>query len=59
MKHPKQVFTYEMIWQEEYASYSHKAINNHVSSLRQKLKIFPDSSDYIKSVYGVGYKFNP
>lgn len=63
IRHPKRVFTYEMItemvWQEEYASYSRKAINNHVSNLRQKLKISPDSPDYIKSVYGIGYKFDP
>lgn len=63
MKYPKRVFTYEMIteivWQEEYAFYSRKAISNHVSNLRKKLKIFPDSPDYIKSVYGIGYKFDP
>lgn len=63
IRHPKRVFTYEMItemvWKEEYASYSRKAINNHVSNLRQKLKITPGSPDYIKSVYGIGYKFDP
>ena len=45
--HPKRVFTY----------YSRKAVNNHISNLRKKLKITPDSPDYIKSVVGVGYKF--
>ena len=59
---PKRVFTYEMItelvWEEEYASFSRKAVNNHVSNLRQKLKVSPDVPDYIKSVYGVGYKFD-
>ena len=49
----------EMVWQEEYASYSRKAVNNHISNLRRKLKVFPDSPDYIKSVYGIGYKFDP
>lgn len=62
IRHPKRVFTYEMItelvWEEEYASFSRKAVNNHVSNLRQKLKISPDVPDYIKSVYGVGYKFD-
>lgn len=60
IRHPKRVFTYEMItelvWEEEYASFSRKAVNNHVSNLRQKLKVSPDVPDYIKSVYGVGYK---
>lgn len=59
--HPKRVFTYEMImdlvWHEDYTFYSRKAVNNHVSNLRKKLKIAPDVPDYVKSVYGVGYKF--
>lgn len=62
IRNPKRVFTYEMItelvWNEEYGSYSRKAVSNHVSNLRQKLKISPDVQDYIKSVYGVGYKFD-
>lgn len=59
--HPKRVFTYEMlmdlVWHEDYTFYSRKAVNNHVSNLRKKLKITPDIPDYVKSVYGVGYKF--
>ena len=59
--HPKRVFTYELImelvWNEDYSYYSRKAVNNHVSNLRKKLKIIPDSPDYIKSVVSVGYKF--
>ena len=60
---PRRVFTYEMIsdivWNEEYNEYSRKAINNHISNLRRKLKIVPDLSTYIKSVHSVGYKFDP
>lgn len=59
---PRRVFTYEMImeivWNEPYDFYSKKAIMNHISKLRKKLKINPEIPDYIKSVYGVGYKFN-
>ena len=59
--HPKRVFTYELImelvWNEDYSYYSRKAVNNHVSNLRRKLKTTPGSPDYIKSVIGVGYKF--
>lgn len=59
---PKRVFTYEMIidivWHEDYDYYSRKAINNHVSNLRKKLKVEPDIPDYIKSVHSVGYKFD-
>ena len=59
---PKRVFTYEilleLVWHEDYTYYSRKAINNHVSNLRKKIKIAPDLPDYVKSVYGVGYKFD-
>ena len=58
---PNRVFTYEVImdlvWHEDYAYYSRKAINNHVCNLRKKLKTEPGDPDYIKSVTGVGYKF--
>lgn len=58
---PKRVFTYEMlmdlVWHEDYTYYSRKAVNNHISNLRKKLKIAPELPDYVKSVYGVGYKF--
>ena len=58
---PKWVFTYEMlmelVWEEDYTYYSRKAVNNHVSNLRRKLKIAPNLPDYVKSVYGIGYKF--
>ena len=59
--HPRRVFTcvliMELVWNEDYSYYSRKAVNNYVSNLRKKLKITPDSPDYIKSVIGVGYKF--
>ena len=59
---PKRVFTYEMllelVWHEDYTYYSRKAINNHVSNLRKKIRIAQDLPDYVKSVYGVGYKFD-
>ena len=58
---PRRVFTYEMlmdlVWHEDYTYYSRKAVNNHVSNLRKKLKVAPDLPEYIKSVYGIGYKF--
>ncbi len=58
---PNRVFAYElimdMVWYEDCDFYSRKAINNHVSNLRKKLKIEPGDPDYIKSVTGIGYKF--
>lgn len=59
----RRVLTYDMImdiiWHESLDYYSRKAINNHVSNLRHKLRITPDTPDYIKSVHGIGYRFNP
>lgn len=59
---PKRVFTYELImdivWHENFDYYSRKAINNHVSNLRRKLKIAPNIPNYIISIPGVGYKFD-
>ena len=61
IQHPGRVYSYEVIldlvWQEDYSYYSRKAVNNHISNLRRKIKIAPDVPDYVKSVYGVGYKF--
>ena len=48
----------ELVWHEDYTYYSRKAINNHVSNLRKKIRIAQDLPDYVKSVYGVGYKFD-
>lgn len=60
---PHRVLTYDMIvdivWHDNLDYYSHRAINNHVSNLRRKLKVTPETPDYIKSVHGIGYKFNP
>ena len=47
----------DLVWKEDYTYYSRKAVNNHVSNLRRKLKVAPDLTNYIKSVYGIGYKF--
>ena len=58
---PKRVFSYgmliDLVWNEDYTYYSRKAVNNHISNLCRKIKVSPDVPDYVKSVYGVGYKF--
>ena len=58
---PKRVFTYELItdivWKEDYNFHSRKAIHNHVSKLRKKLRFESDLPNYIESVAGIGYKF--
>lgn len=58
--HPKRVFTFEMlmdlVWGEEYIYTDKKTISNHMSNLRQKLKVCSDTKGYIKNVHGIGYK---
>ena len=61
IQHPGRVYSYEVIldlvWQEDYSYYSRKAVNNHISNLRRKIKVAPDVPDYVKSVCGIGYRF--
>lgn len=58
----RQVFTHEMIvnsvWNEDATFYSKKIVATHISNLRKKLKSASKTVDYIKSVHGVGYRFN-
>ena len=60
---PRRVFTYEMImdiiWKEDYTFYSKKAIHNHISNLKRKLRELYSEHDFIVSVHSVGYKFDP
>lgn len=60
MKHPKKVFTkqliYEYAWDEEYFV-EDKTINVHISNIRSKLK--PSQTDsYIQTVWGMGFKLS-
>ncbi len=59
----KQVFTHEMmmdaIWHNDAAFYSRNALSSHISNLKKKLKHFSDVADQIKSIRGIGYKFEP
>lgn len=60
MKHPKKVFTkqliYEYAWEEEYFV-EDKTINVHISNIRSKLK--PSQTDsYIQTVWGMGFKLS-
>jgi DNA-binding response OmpR family regulator len=46
-----------LVWKEDCDFYSRKAIHNHISKLRKKLRFEPDLPNYIESVAGIGYKF--
>ena len=49
IQNPKRVFTYEvlidLVWIEDYSYYSCKAVNNHISNLRRKIKVALDVQD--------------
>ena len=63
LRNKKRVLTFEMIsvqvWGDEYINNDPKAVNNLMGRLQGKLKTTPDAPKYIKSVRGVGYKFDP
>ena len=48
---------FHQIWQEEYYSKANNTITAHIRHLREKLKDTLDKPKYIKTIWGVGYKF--
>ncbi|MDD3325183.1 MAG: response regulator transcription factor [Sulfurospirillaceae bacterium] len=60
LKHPNKVFSREVIFNAVNAiSYNAKdrTVDMHISNLRNKIGDEPKNPKYIKSVWGVGYKF--
>lgn len=61
-KHPNQVFSreqlYEHIWGVDAAGDS-RTVLVHIKNLRQRLAIYPEIASWIKTIWGVGYKFQP
>lgn len=59
LREPKKVFTkrrlYEAIWQDEHLT-EDNALNVHISNLRKKLKHIDPESEYIETIWGVGFK---
>lgn len=60
MEHPGQVFSrlqlLENVYGDAYEGYE-RTIDTHISNLRRKLDRDDGAPSYIRSVYGVGYKF--
>jgi DNA-binding response OmpR family regulator len=60
--HAGQVFTrnqlLQQVWDYDYYGDS-STVTVHISRLREKLEPDPTQPDYIKTVWGVGYKFEP
>lgn len=59
MLNPKRAFSkaqmYVKVWDEDYLG-DDNAINVHISRLREKIENDPSSPQYIKTVWGIGYK---
>jgi DNA-binding response OmpR family regulator len=61
-RHPSQVFTrdelLDKVWDWSYAS-DGGTVTVHIRRLRQKIEADPERPRYVKTVWGVGYKFEP
>lgn len=61
-QHPGQVFNREQLMERIYADnrlVTDRTIDSHIKNLRKKLQDTNPEKEYVKSVYGVGYKFIP
>ncbi|GIP36169.1 response regulator transcription factor [Paenibacillus sp. J2TS4] len=60
MRHPGKVFTkrkiFESVWEEAYYG-DDNTIMVHISKIREKLEVDPRNPVYIKTVRGIGYKW--
>ena len=61
MKHPKKIFSaqnlYESIWNEPYFYNCNGTVVVHIRKLRVKLETDPGNPQYIRTVWGKGYRF--
>ncbi len=59
-RHPGRAFSrqelLDLVWGYQYAGYSH-TVNSHINRLRGKIEPDPSDPTYIKTVWGVGYRF--
>ncbi|WP_103020631.1 response regulator transcription factor [Salinibacter altiplanensis] len=46
----------EEVWGYQYSGYSH-TVNTHINRLRNKIEPTPSEPQYVKTVWGVGYRF--
>lgn len=61
MQNPEKVYSrdrlYELVWQDGYYG-ENNTVNVHVSNIRKKMKAIDLCSDYIQTVYGIGFKLS-
>ncbi|MEG0265711.1 MAG: response regulator transcription factor [Erysipelotrichaceae bacterium] len=60
MKHPGYIYTaqmlYETIWDEPYFYSANNTIMVHIRNLRKKIEKDPQNPEYIKTIWGKGYR---
>ncbi len=61
-RHPSHVFTratlLDRVWGTSHRGYEH-TVNSHIDRLRAKLEASPNEPRWIRTVWGVGYRFDP
>ncbi len=59
-RHPGRVYSraqlLDQIWGYSHSGYEH-TVNTHINRLRKKIETGPDTTQYIETVWGVGYRF--
>lgn len=62
MQHPGKIFSaqnlYESVWQEPYFYSCNSTVMVHIRKLRVKIEKDPKNPEYIRTVWGKGYKFD-
>jgi DNA-binding response OmpR family regulator len=60
-RHPGRVFSrgqlLDQVWGYSHNGYEH-TVNSHINRLRKKIEASPARTQYIETVWGVGYRFN-
>ena len=61
MQNPERVYSreilYEMVWHDGYYG-ENNTVNVHVSNIIKKMKAIDLDSDYIQTVYSIGFKLS-
>lgn len=58
--HPNRIFSRQQILDNVYSDYrevTDRVVDSHIRNLRKKLKDLHDDHDWVRSVYGAGYKY--
>jgi len=59
-RHPGRVYSraqlLDQIWGYSHSGYEH-TVNTHINRLRKKIETGPETTQYIETVWGVGYRF--